>query len=257
MSETEDACVTGDQPEMQAQALVELSYQLVLKRAPDAEGLAQYAALLTAGHMHAVELLRELMNSDEAKEGAQASTSHTGPGDHAPFGILEAEQARTLVVQAFERVLRRTPELEALTHYSEALVSGLTPSDLYTELLASDEFGIRAEQHAPVARRFVDETVRALVGRPLTSERHDELISRLIAGNGLADLFRSCQDDSPQDPVSEVIGRMPDAFSVFLTVTKGHRLRGNDHKQAVASIARLTDSQVVDALISYSETVTR
>lgn len=78
----------------------------------------------------------------------------------------ELEEARLAATEIFQMVLKRDPEEAAVAAYGGALDSGaLSAIEMTRELMASDEFGLRASLHPAVADHLTRAVFSAVLQR--------------------------------------------------------------------------------------------
>jgi tetratricopeptide (TPR) repeat protein len=104
---------------------------------------------------------------------------------------IDPRQARFVVAELFEILLKRPPDHEALESYSRALATGaLQPASMMRNLLASEEFGHRAALHASVARYFARTIIISMAGRDPSDNELNAYSGALERGYALEDFLQ-------------------------------------------------------------------
>src|SRR5256886_802582 len=127
-----------------APQLVQATYRGLLGREPEAQALASLAQNVAAGKDLAA-LLSDTIHSDEFREGSLAAL------------------APQLVRAAYQGLLEREPEPEALASYAQSLAAKKDVSALLNAILRSQEF--REKSLAALAPQLVQATYQGLLER--------------------------------------------------------------------------------------------
>ncbi len=151
-----------------APQLVQATYRGLLEREPEAQALASLAQSVAAGKDLAA-LLSDTIHSDEFRERSLAAL------------------APQLVRAAYQGLLEREPEPEALASYVESLAAKKDVSALLNEILRSQEF--RQKSLAALAPQLVQATYQGLLERAPEPKALTSYSQSLAAGRNLGALL--------------------------------------------------------------------
>src|SRR5438105_4104929 len=151
-----------------APQLVQATYRGLLGREPEAQALASLAQNVAAGKDLAA-LLSDTIHSDEFRERSLAAL------------------APRLVRAAYQGLLERQPEPEALASYVQRLTAKKDVSALLNEILWSQEF--REKSLAALAPQLVQATYQGLLERAPEPEALTSYSQGLAAGRNLGALL--------------------------------------------------------------------
>src|SRR5438874_5681298 len=151
-----------------APQLVQATYRGLLGREPEAQALASLAQNVAAGKDLAA-LLSDTIHSDEFRERSLAAL------------------APRLVRAAYQGLLEREPEPEALASYVQSLAAKKDVSALLNEILWSQEF--REKSLAALAPQLVQATYQGLLERAPEPEALTSYSQGLAAGRNLGALL--------------------------------------------------------------------
>ncbi|HET6900500.1 MAG TPA: hypothetical protein VFK70_19260 [Vicinamibacteria bacterium] len=138
----------------EAQRIVRQAYRDILRREPDASGLAQYTRSMLYDNWTEADVRRSLMSSEEY---AQRGLGYGNNGRYSNNGYRRydnsdirrsssgySSQAADMVRQAYLSTLGREPDAVGLRQYTARVVrDGWTQRDLVRALRASDEYRYR------------------------------------------------------------------------------------------------------------------
>ena len=139
----------------QAQRIVRQAYRDILRREPDASGLAQYTRSMLYDNWTEADVRRSLMSSEEY---AQRGLGYRNNGRYSNNGYRRYDnsdirrsssgyynsQAAAMVRQAYLSTLGREPDAVGLRQYTARVVrDGWTQRDLVRALRSSDEYRYR------------------------------------------------------------------------------------------------------------------
>src|SRR5437588_543883 len=151
-----------------APQLVQATYRGLLGREPEAQALASLAQNVAAGK-DLPTLLSDTIHSDEFRERSLAAL------------------APRLVRAAYQGLLEREPEPEALASYVQSLAAKKDVSALLNEILWSQEF--REKSLAALAPQLVQATYQGLLERAPEPEALTSYSQGLAAGRNLGALL--------------------------------------------------------------------
>jgi hypothetical protein len=138
--------------EWQARRIVRQAYRDILRREPDASGLAQYTRSMLYDNWTEADVRRSLMSSEEY---AQRGLAY-GNGRYGSYGRYDNRdlrrsswsyndgRAQDMVRQAYLSTLGREPDARGLRDYTTRVVrDGWTQRDVVRALRSSDEYRSR------------------------------------------------------------------------------------------------------------------
>jgi hypothetical protein len=136
----------------QAQRIVRQAYRDILRREPDASGLAQYTRSMLYDNWTEADVRRSLQSSDEYRQRGLVYEN----GRYGRYGQYDNRdlrrsswrynngQAAAMVRQAYLSTLGREPDAVGLREYTARVVrDGWTQRDLVRALRSSDEYRYR------------------------------------------------------------------------------------------------------------------
>jgi hypothetical protein len=138
----------------QAERIVRQAYRDILRREPDASGLAQYTRSMLYDNWTEADVRRSLLSSQEYAQRGLANNGRYGTygayrrydnGDirRSSWGSYNG-QAAAMVRQAYLSTLGREPDAEGLRAYTARVVrDGWTQRDVVRALRSSDEYRYR------------------------------------------------------------------------------------------------------------------
>ena len=141
----------------QAERIVRQAYRDILRREPDASGLAQYTRSMLYDNWTEADVRRSLLSSQEY---AQRGGSYGTNGQYGSYGRYDNRdlrrsssrygtgvyngQAAAMVRQAYLNTLGREPDSVGLREYTARVVrDGWTQRDIVRALRSSDEYRYR------------------------------------------------------------------------------------------------------------------
>lgn len=135
----------------QAERIVRQAYRDILRREPDASGLAQYTRSMLYDKWTEADVRRSLQSSQEyAQRGQIYENSRYGRyGQYDNRDLRRSSwsnngQAQAMVRQAYLSVLGREPDATGLREYTARVVrDGWTQRDVVRALRSSDEYRYR------------------------------------------------------------------------------------------------------------------
>jgi hypothetical protein len=136
----------------QAERIVRQAYRDILRREPDASGLAQYTRSMLYDNWSEADVRRSLQSSDEYRQRGMVYEN----GRYGSYGRYDNRdlrrsswsyqngQAEAMVRQAYRSVLGREPDATGLRDYTTRVVrDGWTQRDIVRALRSSDEYRSR------------------------------------------------------------------------------------------------------------------
>jgi hypothetical protein len=142
--------VTSNQ--RQAERIVRQAYRDILRREPDASGLAQYTRSMLYDNWTEADVRRSLLSSQEyAQRGLGYGNNGNGNYRYSNRDIRRSSssynyngQAAAMVRQAYISTLGREPDAVGLREYTARVVrDGWTQRDIVRALRSSDEYRYR------------------------------------------------------------------------------------------------------------------
>lgn len=143
--------VTSNQ--RQAERIVRQAYRDILRREPDASGLAQYTRSMLYDNWTEADVRRSLLSSEEYAQRGLANNGRYGSYGYRRYDNSDIRrsssgyynsQAAAMVRQAYLTTLGREPDAVGLRQYTARVVrDGWTQRDLVRALRASDEYRYR------------------------------------------------------------------------------------------------------------------
>jgi hypothetical protein len=136
----------------QAERIVRQAYRDILRREPDASGLAQYTRSMLYDNWSEADVRRSLLSSDEyAQRGLAYGSGRYGTNsyrydnrDIRRSSSIYTNQAAAMVRQAYISTLGREPDAVGLRQYTARVVrDGWTQRDVVRALRSSDEYRFR------------------------------------------------------------------------------------------------------------------
>jgi hypothetical protein len=141
----------------QAERIVRQAYRDILRREPDASGLAQYTRSMLYDHWSEADVRRSLQSSDEyaQRSGYGTNGRYGSYGTNRPYDNRDIRrsssgynsynnQAAAMVRQAYISTLGREPDAVGLRQYTARVVrDGWTQRDIVRALRSSDEYRYR------------------------------------------------------------------------------------------------------------------
>ena len=141
----------------QAERIVRQAYRDILRREPDASGLAQYTRSMLYDNWTEADVRRSLLSSQEY---AQRSSGYGTYGQYGSYGRYDNRdlrrsssrygtgvyngQAAAMVRQAYLSTLGREPDAVGLREYTARVVrDGWSQRDIVRALRSSDEYRYR------------------------------------------------------------------------------------------------------------------
>jgi hypothetical protein len=140
----------------QAERIVRQAYRDILRREPDASGLAQYTRSMLYDNWSEADVRRSLQSSQEYAQRSQGygSYGNRGYGSYGNGGYRSYDnrdirrsssnyngQAEAMVRQAYLSTLGREPDAVGLRDYTARVVrDGWTERDIVRALRSSDEY---------------------------------------------------------------------------------------------------------------------
>jgi len=170
-SDPPDLLIEATMAKIESEAKVTEIFRLVLDRNPDDAALNAFSAALDAGDLDVIDIVRELMGSEEY------AVKRRGDSD-------KIKEARATAIEIFQIIFKREPDESAISAFAAALeVGALTPIDMVRELLGSEEFATGALLAPLVARHVVSVIFRALMAREPDEEALDSYSAALQGGH--------------------------------------------------------------------------
>lgn len=135
----------------QAQQIVRQAYRDILRREPDASGLAQYTRSMLYDNWTEADVRRSLLSSQEYAQrgGGYGNYNSNGNYRYSNRDIRRSSsnyngQAAAMVRQAYISTLGREPDAVGLREYTARVVrEGWTQRDIVRALRSSDEYRYR------------------------------------------------------------------------------------------------------------------
>ena len=137
----------------QAERIVRQAYRDILRREPDASGLAQYTRSMLYNNWTEADVRRSLLSSEEYAQRGLASNGRYGTYGYRRYDNRDIQrsssgyynsQAAAMVRQAYLNTLGREPDAVGLRQSTARVVrDGWTQRDLVRALRASDEYRYR------------------------------------------------------------------------------------------------------------------
>ena len=135
----------------QAEQIVRQAYRDILRREPDASGLAQYTRSMLYDNWSEADVRRSLQSSQEYAQRSQGYGSYGNRGnrsyDNRDIRRSSSNyngQAAAMVRQAYISTLGREPDAVGLREYTARVVrDGWTQRDIVRALRSSDEYRYR------------------------------------------------------------------------------------------------------------------
>ncbi|MGA4555513.1 hypothetical protein [Methylorubrum aminovorans] len=160
-----------------AGAAVEDAYQLLLGRLADPDGLSTFREQLTSGKSTVMDVVRQILLSQEGQRHRDCSIS--------------TEAAGAAVEDAYQLLLGRLADPDGLSTFREQLTSGKsTVMDVVRQILLSQEGQLHVGSldsesrgiPSRIARDFAIEAYRALLHREIDDSDLNNCVSELVSG---------------------------------------------------------------------------